>query len=198
MIVFLLIFVSDFNLMFFVVSLRFNLWSNISKCWSHANKPVLVPQSNIYKSWTVYGIIGSCFRRNGFFMVARSTNAEDFVKFLELADKKILARFRGTKPILVLDNASAHCSIKKGSLAALLKYFTPLNTPSYSCRFNSIEHLWGYSKHALKCLMINQQADNDMTPEEFRIYLDQYFKKLDSAVVGRFITANRRSLIEEL
>ena len=55
-----------------------------SKAWSFSSDPVLAATPKKYNSITVFGAVGSCIRGNGVFMLADSTNAVDFVKFLKL------------------------------------------------------------------------------------------------------------------
>ena len=52
------------------------------------------------------------------------------------------------RPILVLDNAAAHKANDNDKL--LNDNFTVLFMPPYSCRFNSIEHVWGVVKQMFK------------------------------------------------
>ena len=48
------------------------------------------------------------------------------------------------KPILLLDNASAHLSYE--SRDVVKRFFVPWFIPPYSCAFNSIEHVWSSLK----------------------------------------------------
>lgn len=132
-----------------------NSWLTKSRSWSYARTPVLGALNAPYFSTTIYGALGSCLENNATFMSGRSTNAEEFVKFLHQVKSKVKPEFAGMHPVMILDNASAHIS-KKKSLPVLLELFDPCNTPPYSCKLNSIEQLWSYVKRLFKCKLMEK------------------------------------------
>ena len=114
----------------------FNSHLTQSKAWSFAQNPVLAITPRKYNAVTVFGAIGSCIKGNGVFMLAESTNAADFAKFLKKIKSSMKAPYKSMKPVLVMDNAAAH----KERLVAtptLKSLFTPFFTPPYSCTLNS-------------------------------------------------------------
>lgn len=108
-----------------------------SKAWSFSSNPVLAATPKKYNSITVFGAIGSCIRGNGVFMLADSTNAVDFVKFLELIKRRLKSPYnKKTKPVILLDNAAAHRE-RESATPTLNRLFVPFFMPPYSCTFNS-------------------------------------------------------------
>lgn len=53
---------------------------------------------------------------------------------------------------LVLDNHPAHKTQQSFALMRALK-FEPLLLPTYSCEFNSVEHVWALCKKKLRSLL---------------------------------------------
>ena len=73
---------------------------------------------------TVFGVIGITLSKPIFYL-AKSTNEEDFLKFLNKVKEAIGPEHRNReKPILLLDNHSAHKTQK--SIKRLNQYFQPL------------------------------------------------------------------------
>ena len=85
--------------------------------------------------WTVYGGVGTCLRyRNSYFEIGKSTNRLEFKVFIDNLGKQIKAEFRHPRPILVIDNHSAHKG--KDRMVLMQKYFEVLFIPAYSCELN--------------------------------------------------------------
>ena len=71
------------------------------------------------KGQTLFGAIGHCMKAGPLWQVRSSTNAKNFQEFV--ADLAAHVGPMSPRPILLLDNASAHRS--KASLAAASQYF---------------------------------------------------------------------------
>ena len=69
-------------------------------------------------------------------MLAESTNALEFVKFLKMIKRSMRTKYKKMKPVIVLDNAAAHKQ-RNDATPELLKSFTPFFMPPYSCTLNS-------------------------------------------------------------
>ena len=77
-------------------------------------------------------------------MVASTTNKEYFEEFIDTMIVPEIRENLPNKPYLLIDNHPGH---KNPILRLKLdQHFNVLFMPSYSCRFNSIENLWGYVK----------------------------------------------------
>ena len=81
---------------------------------------------------TIVGAIGETLTRP-VFMCAKSTNAKEFRRFLDMLKVAVRPHLAGTgrpKPIVLLDNASAHKTLL--SKRFLEKKFQPLFQPPHS------------------------------------------------------------------
>ena len=96
---------------------------------------------------TVIGAISEQLHRP-LFMLAKSTNSEDFMAFLKLLRTKF-QHCKGTTIHLVLDNAAAHHNNLVKQLAAKLK-IELMFLPAYTPELNPIEALWGIIKRDFK------------------------------------------------
>ena len=81
---------------------------------------------------TVFGAIGTPLAKPVFYL-AKSTNEEDFLKFLNKVKEAVspTAQRAREKPVILLDNHSAHKTQK--SLKRLNQYFQPLFQTPHSC-----------------------------------------------------------------
>ena len=85
---------------------------------------------------------------------AKSTNKEDFIKFLDYCRTKLKWGYRSKPITLVADQHSAHtCKITKAKLAAKSRHFNLLIIPSSSSEFNPVESTWSVLKSKYKKLM---------------------------------------------
>ena len=103
---------------------------------------------------TVMGAISDQLKRP-FFLVADSTNEEecrDYFRQLKSQVKPFLANRR--KPIIVLDNATAHKTA--ATMNVLNTMYHPLFLPSYSSNFNSVEWVWGLAKKEVRRRLVLQ------------------------------------------
>jgi len=96
---------------------------------------------------TVVGAISERLEKP-LFMLAKSTNSEDFMAFLKLLRSRF-AYCKGTTVHLVLDNAAAHHNNFVKQLAAKLK-IELMFLPAYTPELNPIEALWGIIKRDFK------------------------------------------------
>ena len=105
------------------------------------------------------------------FELGESTNKVEFRAFLE----KVHAQLKPgvVKPVIVLDNHSAHRS--KDQEPWLSDHFTVHFMPPYSCQFNSIEWVWGRLKETFK-RRFAQAVGNINTSDEFRNYVGLLIK----------------------
>ena len=94
---------------------------------------------------TVIGAIGECIG-GGLFKTAKSTNAEECLKFFKEVVGVI--RPKGLRPYLVLDNHSAHRT--RVVRDYLESHFNVLYLPVASSEFNSIERAWAVGKQKFK------------------------------------------------
>ena len=124
----------------------FNLWMRPTKTWGRDDGKTKI-EINIKrgKSITLYGAIGEMMTKP-VFMQGRSTNTDEFCKFLKLVRQNFSDNSR---IYLVLDNHPTHKSVAAKILAEELNITFTMLTP-YSPEFNSIERLWGYMKKEFK------------------------------------------------
>ena len=91
------------------------------------------------------GAIGNCLTDSQF-MIGDSTNQIQFRQFM----LQVLGNLKEGvhRPILILDNAGAHRA--NDNKQFLDDNFTVMFMPPYSCRFNSIENVWGMIKQMFR------------------------------------------------
>ena len=82
-------------------------------------------------------------------MLAKRFNKESFQAFIHELARRLRNQYMRTKPIVVIDNHTAHIA----SLNVMRQYFRVLRMPPYSCQFNSIEHVWGICKGKFRKLL---------------------------------------------
>ena len=88
----------------------FNLHMRHKRSWSYSDLPVkFVMARKRLSGVTLYGAIGNCLRQSQF-MTAESTSIANMEKFLQQLTLNIKAE--AGKPLLVIDNHSAHRSLK--------------------------------------------------------------------------------------
>ena len=99
-------------------------------------------------------------------MIGDSTNAMQFREFM----RQVLGNLKEGvhRPVLVLDNASAHRA--RDNYDILDHNFTLMYMPPYSCRFNSIEHVWGVIKQMFRRRM-ETAVRNISNADELRAFL---------------------------
>ena len=111
------------------------------KTWQRPTEPNLMPFGDTWMTQTVFGAISPHLRAPVWYL-GRSTNAEDFCKFLDKVKAQL--KYHVEKPVLIYDGASAH--IASTARMKLSQHFKPLKMPPYSCDFNSIEAVWSVAK----------------------------------------------------
>ena len=109
------------------------------KSWMTAVQPIetFLPHFNVF-SITIFGAIGTPLSKP-LFHVCDSTNKDDFKRFIKELKVCVRSELWGKKfkPVLLLDNHSAHTSA--ATKTVLETNFEPMFQPTYSCKFNSIE-----------------------------------------------------------
>ena len=122
----------------------FNMWMKMKSTWMNTSEPVkIILNKNRGQGITVIGAISEQLSKP-LFMLAKSTNSEEFMTFL----KQLRGRFSSQKDRvihLVLDNAAAHHNNFVKLLAARLK-IELMFLPAYTPELNPIEALWGIIK----------------------------------------------------
>ena len=122
----------------------FHMWMKMKATWMHASDPIKITlNKNRGNGITVIGAISEDLSKP-LFMLAKSTNSEEFMAFL----KQLRSRFSTQKDRvihLVLDNAAAHHNNFVKLLAARLK-IEMMFLPAYTPELNPIEALWGIIK----------------------------------------------------
>ena len=58
--------------------------------------------------FTVYGAIGDCLKDHAYFEIHDSTNMHDITEYMKNLKKQLKPQKKGVRPVLVLDNHSAH------------------------------------------------------------------------------------------
>ena len=83
------------------------------------------------------------------------------MEFLQLLTEHIdSTKFKeGEKPHLIHDGHAAHRTAEVVNEMNL--HFLPLRIPRYSCRFNSIEHLFGYVKNFYRKINLEKCIENE-------------------------------------
>jgi transposase len=135
----------------------FHMWLRRSRTWMFPSDPVPIVLNQLRgENVTVYGAIGACLP-GALFRQGAATNEELLLAFLRdlrrHADQTLTRR---QKLHLVLDNHSAHHTVRVRVLLDQLN-IAPHFMPPYSPQFNSIEALWGCVKRAFK-QRVNAQA----------------------------------------
>ena len=106
--------------------------------------PTILNQKRM--SITIYGAVGYCLGFPFFHYSCETTNSEDFMVFLREL-RKAINDIRAVKPILVLDNHSAHKSL---FYDGRIRKFHVMFQPTYSCHYNPVETVWSILKHHLR------------------------------------------------
>ena len=117
------------------------------------------------------GGLGNCVKRWFYGEITRSTNADDFKKFLlKLRAEKTCRR----RPWLILDNHRAH--LAKSVQHTLNRHFRPLFLPPYSCEFSSVERVWNILKQRVlpthTMFMFLRSADREMMIKAVELELE--------------------------
>lgn len=103
-------------------------------------------------SITVFGAIGTCIPPT--FMLADSTNAQDYKKFVRLVAGKVPPDVR--KPLWFFDGHAAHA--RRESVQYAANYFRLIQSVPYSSEFNSIEYVWGLFKRDVRRKLVLTQG----------------------------------------
>ena len=121
------------------------------KAWFYKDRrfEVPVPKGTV-RGFSVYGAVGECIRGNCFYSeVHDSTNAADFTGFIRNLATQLVPAPNGVKPVIVLDNHSAHKGPDRVEL--MEQFFRIEYIPVYSSPLNGpIESVWSVLKP--KCL----------------------------------------------
>ena len=120
----------------------FNTWQMKTKSWSSKSDIVYHHRPSTRLGITVFGAIGKCLKKP-MFMTARSTNKEDYMRFMNQVKEQV-RDLKGRKPVLLYDAHRSHTSLIARD--KIPKMFIPLPIPVYSCEFNSIEKVWSFAK----------------------------------------------------
>jgi transposase len=124
------------------------MWIKMRSTWMNVDEPVkIILNKHRGSGITVVGAISERLEKP-LFMLAKSTNSEDFMAFLKLLRSRF-AYCKGTTIHLVLDNAAAHHNNFVKQLAAKLK-IELMFLPAYTPELNPIEALWGIIKRDFK------------------------------------------------
>ena len=122
----------------------FNMWMKMKATWMSASDPIKITlNKHRGNGITVIGAISEQLSKP-LFMMASSTNAEEFATFLKQLRRRFSSQ-RGRVIHLVLDNAAAHHHSLVKLLAARLK-IELMFLPAYTPELNPIEALWGIIK----------------------------------------------------
>ena len=128
----------------------FSAWEERQrKAWSVRDELVEVHINNKSYFRTIFGAIGDCLHEP-VFMKGKSTNSEDFRSFILEVAKHI--KIGSKKPVLIMDNASAHTA--KLNKELLKQYFIPAYLPPHSSSFNSVERIWSVAKRNFAMLSL--------------------------------------------
>jgi transposase len=140
--------VQDKSIVVYTDESSFNMWIKMRSTWMNMDEPVkIILNKHRGNGITVIGAISEHLA-SPLFMLAKSTNSEDFMAFL----KQLRNRFsycKSTTIHLVLDNAAAHHNNFVKLLAAKLK-IELMFLPAYTPELNPIEALWGIIKRDFK------------------------------------------------
>ena len=121
------------------------------KIWFYSKHRFVVPAAKVQgAAFTVYGAVGECIQDKCFYYeIHDSTNMDDFKQFIQNLAAHLVPQLGGVKPVLVLDNHSAHRGADRREL--MEQFFKVEYTPVYSCELNGpIESVWSVLKR--KCL----------------------------------------------
>lgn len=143
-------------------------------------------------STTIFGAIGSTLSEP-YFMCAKSTNQKDFRKFLKNLKTKVKPELAGRgnqKAIVATDNASSHKTVS--SRKCFEQLFTPLFQPPHSCRFNSIEIIWGLAKQEVRKQLMARSTERDITKREFEKLVLTACEKVAGLHWKKVVAANHK------
>ena len=138
------------------------------------------------------GAIGNCLTDSQF-MIGDSTNQIQFRTFM----RQVLGNLKEGvhRPVLILDNAGAHWA--RDNYDLLDHNFNVMFMPPYSCRFNSIEHVWGLLKQMFRRRM-EQAVLNISNQAELRAFIVNMIDTIPQQTLDNFTVANRKYLKEIL
>ena len=151
----------------YVDETSFNLWDTKAMTWMSNKQSFGVPiPAHRNNGLTAYMAIGNCLTVPYVHLIRGSTNQQCFLEFLRLLTEHIdRSKWpEDMKPHLVHDGHTAHRTAEVVNLMRL--HFRPLRIPRYSCRFNSIEHLFGFIKNGYRKINLDKCIRNNKNQSE--------------------------------
>ena len=144
----------------------------------------------------MFGCIGKFLPSNFIYMLAESTNTQDFRSFCtDIREKARLSE--ETTIYMVLDNASAHDNPKSRKKLRQLNIM-PLFMPPYSPELNSIEHLWSVFKNSLNVQLSRSMMEQSITKAQWMAIITNCLDAIPPETAGSLITSNRRAMADVL
>jgi transposase len=170
----------------------FNVHMRHKRTWQYSELPVkfLMARKRL-SGVTLYGAIGNCLTRPQF-MTAASTSIDNTEQFLHRLTLSIKTQEGAGKPLLVIDNHSAHRSLKIRGLLA--ENFDVLWLPTQSSPFNSIESLWAFLKNKFRS-QVATQTENLSTQEKLTNFITELVQSVPDSCCQKFLSANRAYLL---
>jgi len=142
------------------------------------------------KGVTVFGAIGIALP-GMVFQLAKSTNTDDFIRFLKfLRSKSGVSRDKTL--YLVIDNHSAHKSERALDAMERLS-FREVFMPTYSPEFNCIETLWGVTKKRVREKLLH--STHELDKADFNALLKNVHRKVDWDLCDKIATTANRDYI---
>jgi len=173
----------------------FNMWIKMRSTWMNTEQPVkIILNKHRGNGITVIGAIGELLA-TPLFMLAKSTNSEEFMAFLrQLRDR--FSYCKATTIHLVLDNAAAHHNNFVKLLAAKLN-IELMFLPAYTPELNPIEALWGNIKREFKQrLMLTKHIVKDQ--DQFRDLLQCSLDAITPEVQQKAAQSNHRAFMYQV
>ena len=168
-----------------------------SKSWAKKNNPVYHSKNDKRFGITVYGALGKCLRNVQVIQLGSSTNMVEFRHFLFKVKQAVSEKYATDKPYFLYDGATAHTS--PVVVNAIAEFFIPVQIPSYSCEFNSIEKLWSVAKsYYVKRLLQIFQVEGCISEMRFRELVEESFSQIPRDKLVRLHGANRKYIAEML
>lgn len=152
-----------------------------TKVWQLRTTPIEYGLANNRgHSVTLYGAVGHCIKKVGYFKLGSSTNRHEFAEYLEELKDFVHVGALKQKPYLIIDGHSAHRACK----SEMAKHFKPLFMPPHSCQFNSIESVWSYLKQSFRKMTAEDaiKSDADLNARVRRTWMQADTQKLQNLV----------------
>ena len=168
-----------------------------SKAWYHRSQNFCVPVAQHREAgFTVYGAIGDCLQDHAYFEIHDSTNMYDTTEYMKNLKKQLKPQKKGVRPVLVLDNHSAH----KGDRIELMEQFCKVEfIPTYSSQLNSpIEFTWSVLKRRCLPLFTKLSLEHKCTRAKCIKIVKEQVKQIDKEVYKNLLRAHYPTIQELL